>query len=99
MQVIRKQKLRSSLNFKKIHFERIFPPQNIISENNQKTINPSNKIKHYLCSMNKVKINKKIVVKSVIKMISDKETVRSYMKGNTSKNTLSKKGIKLANPL
>lgn len=49
--------------------------------------------------MNKVKINKNKVIKSVIKMISDKEIVRSYMKGKTSKNTLTKKGIRLAKPL
>lgn len=49
--------------------------------------------------MNKVKINKDKVIKSVAKMLSDKEVVRSYIKGKTSKDTLSKKGIKLANPL
>jgi len=49
--------------------------------------------------MNKAKINKDIVIKSVAKMLSDKEVVRSYMKGKTSINTLTKKGIKLANPL
>ena len=32
-------------------------------------------------------------------MLSDKDVVRSYMKGKASKNTLSKKGIKLAKPL
>lgn len=49
--------------------------------------------------MNKVIINKDKVIKSVAKMLSDKEAVRSYMKGETSKNTLTKKGIKLAKPL
>jgi len=49
--------------------------------------------------MNKVTINKDKIIKSVVKMLSDKEVVRSYMKGKTSKNTLSKKGIKLAKPL
>jgi hypothetical protein len=49
--------------------------------------------------VNKVKINKDKIVKSVAKMLSDKEIVRSYMKGKTSKNTLFKKGIKLAKPL
>jgi hypothetical protein len=57
------------------------------------------KINYYLCTMNKVKINKDKVIKSVAKMLSDKEVVRSYIKGKTSKDTLSKKGIKLANPL
>jgi hypothetical protein len=62
--------------------------------------NDSNeKIIYYLCRMKKVKINKDKVLKSVSKMLSDKEVVRSYMKGKTSINTLSKKGIKLANPL
>lgn len=54
---------------------------------------------YYLCNMNKVKINKDKVIKSVAKMLSDKEVVRSYMKGKTSISTLSKKGIKLASPL
>lgn len=54
---------------------------------------------YYLCSMNKAKINKDKVIKSVAKMLSDKEVVRSYMKGKTSINTLTKKGIKLAKPL
>lgn len=49
--------------------------------------------------MNKVGINKDKVIKSVAKMLSDKEAVRSYMKGKTSKNTFSKKGIKLTKPL
>ncbi len=45
------------------------------------------------------KINKENLTKSVAKLLSDKEIVRSYIKGKTSKITLSKKGIKLANPL
>lgn len=49
--------------------------------------------------MNKVIINKDKVMKSVAKMLSDKEVVCSYIKGMTSKTTLSKKGIKLAKPL
>jgi predicted transcriptional regulator len=49
--------------------------------------------------MSETKINKDKIVKSVAKMLADKEVVRSYMKGKTSKTTLSKKGIKLANPL
>jgi len=49
--------------------------------------------------MNKVKVNKEQIIKSVAKMLSDKKVVRSYMKGETSKNTLSQKGIKLAKPL
>ena len=49
--------------------------------------------------MNKFKINKETVVKSVAKMLSDKEIVRSYIKGQSPINTLSKKGIRLAKPL
>jgi len=32
-------------------------------------------------------------------MIAEKEAVRSYMRGEMSKNTLTKKGIKFAKPL
>lgn len=49
--------------------------------------------------MIKEKINKDKVIKSVAKMLSDKEAVRSYMKGQISINILSQKGIKLAKPL
>jgi len=49
--------------------------------------------------MSKVKINKDKVTQFVAKMLSDKETVRSYLKEKISKNTLFKKGIKLAKPL
>lgn len=49
--------------------------------------------------MKKVIIDKDKITQSVAKMLSDKEAVRSYMKGVTSKNTLSQKGIKLAKPL
>jgi formylmethanofuran dehydrogenase subunit B len=49
--------------------------------------------------MNKIIINKVKAIESVAKMLSDKDAVRSYMKGKTSKETLSKKGIQLAKPL
>lgn len=49
--------------------------------------------------MKTAKINKKTIVKSVTKMLTDKEAVRSYIKGKVSKTTLSQKGIKLAKPL
>lgn len=39
------------------------------------------------------------IVKSVKKMITDKNLVRSYIKGETSIQTISKKGIKFAKPL
>lgn len=44
-------------------------------------------------------IKKEIILKSVSKMITDKEIVRSYIKGETSIQTLTKKGIKFAKPL
>jgi hypothetical protein len=47
----------------------------------------------------KKEIDKKIVLKSLAKMISNKESVISYFKGNTSLKTLKQKGIKFANPL
>jgi hypothetical protein len=49
--------------------------------------------------MGKSNINKENVLKSIAKMLSDKEAVRSYMKGEISINSLSQKGIKLAKPL
>ncbi len=44
-------------------------------------------------------LNKKEVVKLVKQMLAKKELVRSYLRGNISKETLRKKGITLANPL
>lgn len=49
--------------------------------------------------MKKKEINKDVIVKSVAKMVSDKEAVRAYIKGKTSISTINKKGIKLAKPL
>lgn len=49
--------------------------------------------------MKDAKINKTKIIKSVTKMIADKEVVRSYIKGKTSIQTLTKKGIKFAQPL
>jgi len=49
--------------------------------------------------MKKKEIKKEIVLKSVAKMLSDKESVLSYIKGKTSLDDLSKKGIKFAKPL
>lgn len=49
--------------------------------------------------MKKIVVNKEKAIKSVIKMIIDKTTVRSYLKGEISINKLSEKGIKLAKPL
>ncbi|WP_166670765.1 hypothetical protein [Olivibacter sp. XZL3] len=49
--------------------------------------------------MKKQDVKKEMVVKSIAKMIADKELVRSYIKGKTSLQTITKKGIKLAKPL
>ncbi|WP_300674704.1 hypothetical protein [Soonwooa sp.] len=44
-------------------------------------------------------LKKDIILKSVAKMVADKEYVRSYIKGKTSIQSLTKKGIKFAKPL
>jgi len=49
--------------------------------------------------MNMDQNNKKKILKSVSKMVSDKNLVRSYLKGETSIQALNKKGIKFAKPL
>ena len=49
--------------------------------------------------MKKQAIKKSQILKSVAKMVTDKEVVRSYIKGKTSIQTLTKKGIKFAKPL
>ena len=49
--------------------------------------------------MKKQIISKTAILKSVAKMVSDKEIVRSYIKGKTPIQTLTKKGIKFAKPL
>jgi hypothetical protein len=49
--------------------------------------------------MKKQTIDKKQILKSLAKMVTDKEVVRSYIKGKTSIQTLTKKGIKFAKPL
>jgi hypothetical protein len=49
--------------------------------------------------MKKKEINKDIVLKSVAKMLSNKESVLSYIKGKTTLKTLTQKGIKFAKPL
>lgn len=49
--------------------------------------------------MNAKEKNRDNIVKSVKKMITDKNLVRSYIKGETSIQTINKKGIKFAKPL
>lgn len=43
-------------------------------------------------------LNKKLILKSVTKMITDNETVRSYIKGKTTLQSLTSKGIKFVKP-
>jgi hypothetical protein len=49
--------------------------------------------------MKKKEINKNLVLKSVEQMLSNKASVLSYIKGKTTLNALTKKGIKFAKPL
>jgi len=49
--------------------------------------------------MNKQTKDKQLILKSVSKMIADKEMVRSYIKGKIPSQTLSNQGIKFAKPL
>lgn len=44
-------------------------------------------------------ITKESIMKSIAKMVADKATVRSFLKGNTSIETVTQKGIKFAKPL
>ena len=49
--------------------------------------------------MKKGVINKETVIKSVAKMVSNKESVLLYIKGKTTLKALTQKGIKFAKPL
>lgn len=49
--------------------------------------------------MKQEEIDKEKIIKSVSKMIEDKEVVRSYIKGEISIQAVNKKGIKLGKPL
>ena len=44
-------------------------------------------------------LNKKLIIKSVVKLVTEKEAVRSYIKGKSSIESLTNKGIKFAKPL
>jgi hypothetical protein len=44
-------------------------------------------------------ISKKTILNSVAKMVTNKELVRSYIKGETPIETINKKGIRFAKPL
>jgi hypothetical protein len=47
----------------------------------------------------KKNITKESVIKSITKMVTDKATVRSFLKGKTSIETVTQKGIKFAKPI
>lgn len=49
--------------------------------------------------MKKIVINKEAVISSVAKMVADKSAVRSFLKGKTSIETLTQKGIKFGKPI
>ncbi|WP_172426726.1 hypothetical protein [Flavobacterium sp. ACN6] len=49
--------------------------------------------------MKKLTIDKRKVLESVNKMVSDKNTVQLFLKGEITTETLRQKGITLANPL
>jgi len=49
--------------------------------------------------MTKVQKNKATIIKSLHQTAKNKEMVRSYLKGETSLDVLTKKGIKFAKPL
>ncbi|MBA0882079.1 hypothetical protein [Flavobacterium undicola] len=49
--------------------------------------------------MNNKVVNKEAIIKSVTKMVSDKATVRLFLKGNTPIEKLTQKGIKFAKPI
>jgi hypothetical protein len=46
-----------------------------------------------------IAVKKSDVIKSITKLMNNKDTVLSYMKGEISFDKLNKKGIKLAKPL
>ncbi|WP_165764503.1 hypothetical protein [Flavobacterium aurantiibacter] len=49
--------------------------------------------------MKKIVVNREVVISSVAKMVADKSAVRSFLKGQTSIETLTRKGIKFAKPV
>ena len=48
---------------------------------------------------NKKEISRDVIIKSFTKMVSDKQSVRAYIKGKASVENITIKGIKLARPL
>ncbi|MCZ8144274.1 hypothetical protein [Flavobacterium sp.] len=44
-------------------------------------------------------VTKESIMKSITKMVADKTIVRSFLKGNTSIEAVTQKGIKFAKPL
>ena len=49
--------------------------------------------------MNTKSINRKHVIESINKMKSNKDLVRSYIKGQTDLKTVQSKGVKFAKPI
>ena len=49
--------------------------------------------------MNEKHINKASILKSLTKMVADKEAVRSYIKGATDIKSIENRGVMFAKPL
>ncbi|WOC53028.1 hypothetical protein BPO_2381 [Bergeyella porcorum] len=49
--------------------------------------------------MKEKNIDKKEIIASISKMMADKNSVRAYLKGKITLETLTQKGIKFAKPL
>lgn len=49
--------------------------------------------------MKNKKVNKAKIIRSITKMVADKEAVRSYIKGKTNKEQINKRGIEFAKPI
>jgi hypothetical protein len=49
--------------------------------------------------MKNSKVNRALVLKSLTKMVADKEAVRSYLKGTTDIKSIENRGVKFASPI
>ena len=54
---------------------------------------------NFVIDMKTNTVNKETIIKTITKMVADKAIVRSYLKGKTTIESLTQKGIKLAKPL
>jgi hypothetical protein len=54
---------------------------------------------NFVTNMENKIVNKETIIKSITKMVADKAVVRSFLKGKTTIESLTQKGIKLAKPL